>query len=370
MVNEVNLALYLIYHHGHFDDFIRDARLIQRVSFEKGVPVTYFFSGIQLDKMADARDSIHNALWFDFVGAIQSGCFINPRVGYSDAHKPELGIMPYNHIPLIHPFNQGIWGDYFKGILRDQVLWSIGIAEQKYHRTPVSIHPPDGIYAPAAAHCLKHCCLDSVVISGDFLRDFRHQKGLLYWASGLRHVMRTNDIQLQNPSFSNARDFVNAVESYGHENNMPFVSVGCDIDEFNGMRGMSLHDGAARLCCVGDEIVRRRGRVKMININAAAHWNWYQTGIEQVWPWNNVYAMIEGDGCLGFIDRGRNHEIGHVVSLIARRYHEGWNGDSIDFAKHRLWEAADAACRNKWCFYCLSEHYQGNINSARHVLQG
>ncbi|MDP2925011.1 MAG: hypothetical protein Q8N99_01435 [Nanoarchaeota archaeon] len=365
MVNEINLSLYLICHHGHWNDFIRDARVIQRVSFEKSVPITYFFSGMQLDKMADARESIHNDLWFDFVGAVQKGHFINPRVGYNDSHKPELGIMPYNHIPLVHPWGERIFGDYFDGILRDQVLWSKGIAEQKYHRTPVSIHPPDGIYAPAAAHCLRNCGLDAVVVSGEFLRDFRHQKGLLYWASGLRHVMRTNDVQVQDSHFSNARDFIYAVEAYGHENNMPFVVVGCDIDEFNGMRGMSLHDGVARLCCIADEAYRKG--IKMININAASHWNMYQTGIEHVWPWNNVFAMINGNGDMGFIEEGRNYEISHVVGLIAKRFHEGWD---VDEAKHRLWEAADAACRNTWCSSCLSGHYQGNINRARHLLQG
>jgi len=368
--NEVNLALYLIGHHGHWNDFIRDARVIQRVSFEKQVPVTYLFSGIQLDKMADARGSIQNDLWFDFIGAMQGGHFINPRVSYSDAHKPELGIMPYNHIPLVQPFGEQTWADYFNGILRDQVLWAKGVAEQKYHRTPVSIHPPDGIYSPAAAHCLKNCGLDNVVVSGEYLGGNRHAKGLLYWASGLRHVMRSNDIQIQDSRFYNARDFVNAVESYGHENNMPFVTVGCDIDEFNGMRGMSLHDGVARLCCVGEEVLSRGGRVKMVNINAAAHWNMYQTGIEQVWPWNNVYSMINGNGDLGFMDSGRNAEIGHVVWLIGERYRQGWDGGTIAFAKHCLLEAADAACRNSWCSGPLTGYYQDRIGQARHVLQG
>ena len=101
MVNNVNLSLYLICHHGCWDDFIRDARLIQRVAFEKGVPITLFFSGIELDALARHRYDIWRVLWFDLVGSIQGEHFINPMAGRYDAHKPELGIMTFNHVPLV-----------------------------------------------------------------------------------------------------------------------------------------------------------------------------------------------------------------------------------------------------------------------------
>ena len=272
MVNEVNLSLYLICHHGHWDDFKRDARFIQRVAFEKGIPITLFFSGIELDAIARHRDALHNELWFDLVGAIQGNHFINPRFGLNDPHKPELGIMTYNHVPLVQPWFED-QREYLEGILPDQIGRSQYIAEHAFHKTPVTFHPSDGVYSPSAANKLRKHGLDTVLVSGEFLGDDKPAKGKLYWASGLRHLMRTNDIQPQDPKFSNARHFVDAVESYGHENGNAFVVVGCDIDEFNGMRGMSLEDGIARLCCIGDEVYRRGPRVKMINCNAAAHWN-------------------------------------------------------------------------------------------------
>lgn len=76
----------------------------------------------------------------------------------------------------------------------------------------------------------------------------------------------------------------------------------------------------------------------------------------------------EQRGGLDFIDQGRNLEIGHVVCALAQRFYEGWDEGTIRYAKHRLWEAADAACRNgHWGCY-LGSHYQGNINEARRVL--
>ena len=104
MVNEVNVSLYLILHHGYWDDFIKDARLIKRVSFEKCLPITYFFSGIELNQIANNRDAIHNELWFDLVRAIQGEHFINPKRGMSNPFKPELGIMTYNHVPIVQPW--------------------------------------------------------------------------------------------------------------------------------------------------------------------------------------------------------------------------------------------------------------------------
>ena len=104
LVNEVNLSLYLICHHGNWDDFIKDARIIQRVAFEKQVPITLFFSGIELKALADDRDYIKNELGFDLVGSIQGDHFINPRRGMYNPYKPELGIMTFNHVPLVQPW--------------------------------------------------------------------------------------------------------------------------------------------------------------------------------------------------------------------------------------------------------------------------
>jgi len=371
LVNQVNLVLGLICHHGDWDDFIRDARVVQRVSIEKRVPVTYLFSGMELDKLADNRDKVHNALWFDLVGAIQSSnYFINPRCGDSNPHKSEIGVAPYNHIPLVQPWAQNLWGEYFWGILKDQMLWSKGIAERKFYKTPVTVHPPDGVYAPAAADLLRKLGFDTVVVSGEFLGGNGHAKGILYWASGLRHLMRTNDIQPQSGEFQNARNLVDRVEQYGHENDMPFVVISCDIDEFNGMRGMNLDDGVARLCCIGDEVYRRNGRVQMVNANAAAYWNLHQAPMEWFWPWNDVHAQIHGDGGLGWINEERNGVITHLIWLVGERYRQGWDGGVIQRAKECLWRAGDIACRNGYFGEGLRNYFWGNVNHARYLLQG
>ncbi len=370
MVNEVNLALYLICHHGHWDDFIRDAEIIQRVSLEKGVPITYFFSGLQLEKMAEQRGAIHNARWCDVIGGMQGGRFVNPRSGYHHAHLSEIGIMPYSHIPLVQPWGRFIQAEYFDGILRDQIRWSKGVVERHYQKTPVTIHPPDGVYSPSAAKMLREGGLDTVVVSGEFLGSDQHAKGILYWASGLRHIVRTNDIQLPSPGFWDAKVFLDAVEEYGHRNNIGFVVVGCDSNELYGMREVSLHDGVARLCCIGDEAYRRCGRIKLVNCNAVAHGNLHSTDLEKFWGgWDDVRSMI-GDGSLNFLDEGKNWEVGHVAYLIGERFRQGWDGQVIQEAKECLWRAADMACRNKHYAGALEAHYQGNIKRARHLLQG
>ncbi|MBI2653640.1 hypothetical protein HYX02_02400 [Candidatus Woesearchaeota archaeon] len=366
MVNDVTLALYLLCHHGNWDDFVRDSRFTQRVAFEKGIPITLFFSGIELDAIVKHRDAIWSELWFDLVGAIQSDHFINPRTGRYDPHKPELGIMTFNHVPLVQPWLED-QREYLEGILPEQIPRSIAKAEHEFWKTPVTFHPPDGVYAPAAAYKLKQHGLDTVIVSGEFLGDDRHAKGILYWASGLRHLMRTNDIQPQDPQFCDARHFVDAVEAYGHEHDIGQVVVGCDIDEFNGMRGMGLHDGIARLCCIGDEVYRRYGRVKMINCNAASYWNLHQTDIENIWPWNHVHAMQNGTGDLSWMLGDRNDAISHVVKLIGRRYREGWD---VRQAKEHLYMAADSACRHQHFGHGLTNHFWGNIDEAIRFLQG
>lgn len=365
MVDEINLSLYLICHHGHWDDFIRDARLIQRVAFEKGVPITLFFSGVELNALASHRDSIHSELWFDLIEAIRGDHFINPKFGINGPYKPELGIMAFNHVPLVQPWLED-QREYLEGILPDQIQRSIDKAEQEFYKTPVTFHPPDGVYAPAAAYRLKQHDLDTVVVSGEFLQGNRHAKGVLYWALGLRHLMRTPDIQPQDSQFEDAKYFVDAVEDYGHNNDIGFVVVGCDIDEFTG-RKMSLHDGIARLCCIGDEVYRRNWRVKMINCNAAAHWNLKQNNIEQAWPWNHVYAMQNCEGNLDWIIGDRNEAVSDVVKLIGQRYRQGRD---VSAAKEHLYMAADSACRHKDYGTPLRDHFWGNINEARRLLHG
>lgn len=366
MVDDVNLALYLICHHGNLDEALKDAQVIQRVSIEKNIPITYFFSGIELNTLAQNRGRIHDVLWMDLVGAINHE-FINPRWGYDDPHKSELGIMPFHHIPLVHPFGEHILGEYFEGFLKDDISWSKNVAEQSFNRTPVTIHPPDGVYSPAAAHALKQIGMDTAVVSGEFLGDNRHAKGVLYWASGLRHLVRTNDIQPNSAQFHDAHHFVDAVQSYGYENDISFVVAGCDVDEFNGMRGLGLHDGIARLCNIGDEAYKRG--VKMVNCNAASHWNLYQADITDVWRWNNVYAMIYSDGGLGWLEGDRNALVGHMIWLAGERYRQGWD---VRGAKDHIRRALDIALRNRYCCYdrWLTDYFYGNINVARSLLRG
>lgn len=371
MVNEVNLSLYLICHHGHWDDFVRDARVIQRVAFEKQIPITFFFSGIQLQKMLEHRDAIWKELWFDLIGNIQGNFFINPRFGMNDPHRPELGIMTYNHVPLVQPWLED-QREYLEGILPDQIQRSLDISQYGFNKTPVTFHPPDGVYSKAAAYKLREHGLDIVVVSGEFLGGNSHAKGVLYWASGLMHLMRTNDIQPQDSRFQEARHFVDAVQTYGHENDIGQVVVGCDIDEFNGMRGIGSRDGIARLCCIGDEAYRRG--MKIINCNAAAYWNLNHYHLkpfntDQIWPWNDVHAMQNSEGNLDFMISDRNDAVRYVVLLIGQRHRQGLD---VTQAKENLYMAADIACRNAYVGYdpWLTGHFWGNINEARRLLQG
>ena len=211
------------------------------------------------------------------------------------------------------------------------------------------------------------------MVSGEFLGgnsfgENRHAKGVLYWASGLRHLMRTPDIQPLWHEFSDPRYFVDAVEAYGHDNGIGFVVVGCDSNEFNGMNelkgGMSLEEGVAWICCIGDEAHRRRGRFKMINCNAASYWNVNQANIEDIRKWNDVHAMQNSQGNLDFLIGDRNEVVSHIVS--GQRHRQGWD---VRQAKEHLYMAADAACRHKDFGYGLTEFFWGNINEARRLLQ-
>ncbi|MFH1358253.1 MAG: hypothetical protein ABIH37_00015 [archaeon] len=366
MVDQVNLVLGVICHHGHFSDFQPDGRFIQRVSVEKGMPITYFISGTQLDEMANSREGLHNSLWFDVIGAMQSGHFINPRAGYSDAYKSEIAIMPYHHTPLVQPWAQDNLGEYFE-ILKRQMSWSKHVVEKKYNTSPVTAFPPDGIYSFSAAHSLKCCGLDNVVMSGEVFGGNKHAKGLVYWASGIQHLVRTNDIQLNASEFENAYHFVDKVLTEGHENNMPFITVVCDIDEFTGKRGLSLEDGIARVCCVGDA-ARQKG-LNIVNTNAAAHWNQYKVNQEntgQFVDWNHVHAMIHGDGGLGFIDTYRNDSLNYVLEMLKQRRWHGWD---VGEAELSFCKAADATCRNSWSAGALTGHYDHNIGRAKYLLQ-
>lgn len=360
----VNLSLYLICHHGHWDDFAKDVEVVRRVSFEKGVPITYFFSGLELDSLVNNRDRIQRQFHgFDIVGAIAGGDrFIDPRHGYDSEHKSELGIMPYNHIPLVHPFEPDIWGEYFEGFVREQVDWSRNIASSHFNKTPVSIHPPDGIYAPAVSNCLRNCGMDSVVVSSETFGN-GYDKCRMYWGSDLRHVVRTNDLQLESGDFSDANRFIDAVQSYAWDNDIDFVTVGCDIDEFNGQRNMSGHDGIARLCSVGEAAY---GRVNMINVNSNAYWNQHTGHIGDVWGWDDVHAMIQGNGGLDFMDGGRNAELGSVVRKLGERHRERWD---VSEAKNHVYRALGAECRNGWCSEALTGHYRGNIDVAKSLLR-
>ena len=116
MPNQINIILGLICHHGNWNDVIRDAELIRRVSIEKRIPITYFLSGTEIDAIANNRERIKNESGFDLVGAIQSSdYFINPRLGDNSPYKSEVAIMPYNHIPLVQPWAPNLWGNILKG---------------------------------------------------------------------------------------------------------------------------------------------------------------------------------------------------------------------------------------------------------------
>ena len=362
----MNLSLYLICHHGHWDDFRRDARFIQRVSLEKKIPITYFFSGIELRALLDNRDRIGRELWIDLVGGMQGVDFINPRFGYNNPHLSEIGGMTFNHVPLVQPWFHD-QREYLEGILPEQIQRTLDIARYDFNKPIVTFHGPDGVYSPAVAYKLREHGLDAVIISSEFLGDDRRAKGFLYWASGLRHLVRTNDIQLQDKKFWRASDFIDATQTYGHQYDIPFVVVGCDIDEVNGTREMSIEDGVARLGCIGDEAYRRG--MKIVNCNAASHWNSKHRNIEDIWPWDNVYAMQNGHGDLSWIIRDRNGEVGHVVWLIGERHKQG---EDVRAAKEHLYLATDSACRHKNYGYnqFLTDLFNYNIGKARELLKG
>lgn len=367
MVEQVNLVLGLICHHGDFDAVVRDALLILKVSVEKRIPITYFFSGKEIKALIENREMIYERLGVDVIALIQSDLFINPRFGNCDSYKSELAIMPLDHVPLVQPWAQDLWGQYFGYFLNCQVGGSIKLAQEYFYKTPVTILPPDGVYAPAAAHTLKHLGIDTVVISGESFRENKHSLGILYWASDLRHLVRTPDIQPQISEFNKASDFVDTVQGYGYEHDIPFVVAVCDSDEFNGMRNLTFDEGIARLCCIGDEAFGRLG-FGMVNCNAAAHWNQYQEPVTNVWSWDNVYGMIHEDGNIGWIDSERNGLVGHALYLLAQSdpSREGFNK-----AKYHLGKAGDIALRN--CYFChsprLSDLFYENIYIAIDLLQ-
>ncbi len=369
MIHHVNLSLCLICHHEEPYEVLKDAQVIHEVSIKRRVPITYAISGKELNALGRNRDWIRHELGVDLIGEMQSdNYFINPRLRNNGPYKSELCMMPSNHAMLVQPWSQDIWSEYFREFIEEQIRWSRDRAEQVFHKTPVTIHPPDGVYAPAVAYTLKKLGLDTVIVSGEFLGENRHAKGVLYWASNLRHLMRTNDIQPQYPAFYHARDFVNTIENYGHRHDVGFVVTSCDIDEFNGMRNLSIYDGIARLCCIGDETYEHQG-VSMVNCNAAAHWNLFQEPIENVWPWNNVYAQIRGNGNLDWIDPHRNEKIGRLIQLAIQRRDQGWN---IRQAKNHIHTALDSALRNRdFCYEgWLPECFDNNTNEAMRLLQG
>ncbi len=367
-VNHVYIALYLICHHGNPDEVLKDAQLTQRVTAEKHVPVTYFFSGIELNAILENRDRIRHETGIDLVDVIKGGLFINPRYGYNSPYLSELGIMPFHHMPLVQPWGQDLWGRYFEDFLKGNIQWSQHLAQYHFDRIPVTMHPPDGIYAPAAAHTLRSVGLDTVVVSSEFLGQNRKAKGFLYWASGLRHLVRTNDIQPQSSDFTYAERFVEAVKAYAFGNDIEFIVVGCDIDEFNGMRQMSLEEGVARLCCIGD-VAFSDPCTSMVNCNAAAYLNPCQNNIEGIWPWNEVHAMIHGDGNLRWIDAERNSLIGYLIWLVGIRQKQGWD---VARAKEYISTASDIALRNaNFCYdLWLSRYFDENIEAAKKLLSG
>ncbi|MBI2972099.1 MAG: hypothetical protein HYY37_06790 [Candidatus Aenigmarchaeota archaeon] len=66
----MQLALCFIYHHGMPDEVVKDAELIRRVSIEKRMPATHFFSGIELNTLLHERQRISHALGTDVGGTL------------------------------------------------------------------------------------------------------------------------------------------------------------------------------------------------------------------------------------------------------------------------------------------------------------
>ncbi|MBI4452900.1 hypothetical protein HY637_05710 [Candidatus Woesearchaeota archaeon] len=374
MVNEGTLSLYFICHHIDPDSIIKDGRVIHRTTLEKKIPITWFFSGAQLRALLDNRDRIRRELGFDLVDAMRGGDFINPRFGYNNPYISEIAGMTYNHVPLVQPWFPD-QREYLEGILPDQIQRTLDVARYDFDKGIVTFHGPDGTSSPSPAYKLKQHGLDTLIISGEFLNGNQQAKGKVYWASGLRHLVRDNSLQIQAREFYDARRFIDAAQELGHQNGSGFVVSGSDSNEVNGMsqgaNGMNSRDGIARICCIADEAYRRG--VKMINCNAAAHLNrFYQADLQSIWPnWDDIHAMQNPEGNLSWIDDGRNGEIGHVVWLIGERHRQGWDG-VIQRAKEHLYVAADSALRHKGFCYdpFLTGIYNYNIGRARELLQG
>lgn len=371
MVNEVTLLLYFICHHCDVDALIRDGRVIHRATLEKKVPITWVFSGVQLRAFLDNRDRIRRELGFDLVDAMRGGDFINPRFGYNNPYISEIAGMTYNHVPLVQPWFPD-QREYLEGILPDQIQRTLDVARYDFDKYIVTFHGPDGTYSPAAAYKLKQHGLDTLVISGEFLNGDQQAKGKVYWASGLRHLVRDNSLQIQAREFYDARRFIDAAQELGHQNESGFVVSGSDSNEVNGMseryNGMKLEDGIARICCIADEAYRRG--VKMINCNAAAYWNPNHADLQSIWSnWDDVHAMQNAEGNLGWLINERNEEIGHVVWLIGERHRQGWD---VREAKEHFYRAADSALRHNGYGYdpFLTGVYNYNIGRARELLQG
>jgi len=373
MVNDVNVAIGLIGHHGHLDDIEPDTRIIKAVSIDKGIPITYLLTGVELDEIQRNRNKLQSRTWFDIVDEIRnSGKFINPGFGNFSPGSSELGISTYNHVPAVHPMDDPMWEFYFNTVVQNQIHRSKRIAEKEFGITPRTFHPPDGIYSPAAAHTIKNAGLDTTLVSSEHFWS-ANDKGKVYFASGLRHAVRTNDIQPQNPKYwegkpiiDGAYHFIEDVKSYAHKTNSGFVIVTCDIDEFSGKRGVRLHHGIERLCAIGDAAHNTHG-LNLININAASHQNINDGGdLTNVWGnWNNVFAMMNGNGDLSFIHGEKNARLGELLRKMEGR---SWDGHDISTAIDRFSEAGDSACRNGWWGDCLTGYFDSKVSEAYQAL--
>ncbi|HLG24828.1 MAG TPA: hypothetical protein VI564_07910 [Candidatus Nanoarchaeia archaeon] len=348
MAYEINLSLYLICHHGD-SNARNDMELIRRVSIENKVPITYYISGIELEEMGRLSESSFRH-GYDFRQKV-SESFIHPRWGINDKHKPEIGIMTYNHNTLVLPHLDYADSElYFNHIVSPQILKIKSKLKELFGIDATTIHPPDGVYSPRAAYTLKKEGLDAVVVSGEFLQDNHHAKGVLYWKDGLRHLMRTNDLQPQSSRFYEANNFLSAVEWYADTFGINTITVGCDIDEFTGRSGnMNLEDGVQRLLHIGKYAYESHGRINLVNCNAASYLNPNQQDIGQIWPDDEVHAMQNGTGDLSwFIPKTFEMKL-NTFKHIAQRIREGWNEpghprkEDIDFSILNFMYANDSA---------------------------
>jgi hypothetical protein len=363
MVNEVNVAMGFNSHYGHLDKLIGFSKFVRDVCVEKGVPLTLFMSGEQMAMMGIFRDQLYHALkddkhrdGYDIVGAMAGGSFINPRYSYDNPNISEIGGQNYNHVRMVLPWMQSVWGDYNYILLDGQLKGTIGACMGVFGgKIPVTFFPPDGIYAFAAADTVRKSgfddkkSIDTVVVSGEVLGSNNHAKGLLYWASGLRHVVKTDNIQIHHSKKINPIELADQIFRYRETHNTPFIHIVCDIDEVDGNRGV---DKIGEICWFADEAYARG--INLVNFNAAAHWNEWQVqqgDLGQFWPgwdyWNNVSSSRENGHVA--VDEYRNHAVGHLTWKIAevlRTGQVGWDDIRIEFARHYLGRAADAACIN------------------------